>query len=55
MNKDGRIHDVNDQAALNNNIGSSTLQMNQDIARQHAKPKTEKEIKETKNNKHTLN
>ncbi len=32
----------NGQAAMNNNIGSSTLQMNQDIAKQHVKPKTDK-------------
>ncbi|MCP1143191.1 hypothetical protein [Lysinibacillus endophyticus] len=51
MGKKGRIHDVNDQAALNNNIGSSTLQMNPNIARQHEKPKTENEILQNKGNK----
>ncbi|WP_161946748.1 hypothetical protein [Ureibacillus xyleni] len=48
MGKNGRIHDVNDQAALNNNIGSSTLQMNPNIARQHEKPKTKSELLQNK-------
>ena len=51
MGKNIRIHDVNDQAALNNTIGSSTLQMNPSIARQHEKPKTEHEIFQNKGNK----
>lgn len=48
LGKNGRIHDVNDQAALNNNIGSSTLQMNPNIARQHEKPKTKSELLQNK-------
>ncbi|WP_158582980.1 hypothetical protein [Lysinibacillus yapensis] len=32
----------NGQAALNNNIGSSTLSMNQQIAKDHAAPKATK-------------
>ena len=30
---------LNEEAAMNNNLGSATLQMNQDIAKQHVKPK----------------
>lgn len=33
---------LNEEAAINNNLGSSTLQMNQDIAKQHVKPKSTK-------------
>lgn len=32
----------NEQAALNNNIGSSTLSMNPQIAKDHVAPKTPK-------------
>ena len=30
---------LNEEAALNNNLGSSTLQMNTTIAKQHVQPK----------------
>ncbi|BDH60446.1 hypothetical protein [Ureibacillus massiliensis] len=32
----------NAEAAMNNNLGSATIQMNSEIAKQHVKPKTEK-------------
>jgi hypothetical protein len=33
---------LNEEAALNNNLHSSTLQMNPDIAKLHEKPKPDK-------------
>ncbi|MUK90646.1 hypothetical protein GMD78_20025 [Ornithinibacillus sp. L9] len=39
---------LNEEAALNNNLGSTMLQRNNDIAKQHQKPKTYK-TNETKN------
>lgn len=30
---------LNEEAAMNNNLGAATLQMNQEIAKQHVKPK----------------
>jgi len=37
MHKDERL---NEEAALNNNLDAATLQMNNDIAKQHKQPKT---------------
>ncbi|MFD2042905.1 hypothetical protein ACFSTA_01125 [Ornithinibacillus salinisoli] len=45
MTKDERL---NEEAALNNNLGSSTLRMNPDIYKQHQKPKTVKQEKPKK-------
>lgn len=39
MKKEERL---NEEAALNNNLHSSTLQMNSDIAKLHEKPKLDK-------------
>ncbi len=39
----------NGQAAMNNNIGSSTIQMNSTIAKEHVKPKTDKVDVQKKN------
>lgn len=36
---------LNEEAAMNNNLGSSTLRMNQDILKQHEKPKRGKSNK----------
>jgi hypothetical protein len=33
---------LNEEAAMNNNLHSSTLQMNQDIIKQHQQPKIAK-------------
>lgn len=38
---------VNEEAALNNNLGASTLQMNQDIVKQHVKPKEQQTQKKS--------
>ncbi|WP_156291902.1 hypothetical protein [Oceanobacillus salinisoli] len=36
---------LNEEAALNNNLGTSTLKINEDIMKQHQKPKTDKQRK----------
>lgn len=38
----------NEQAAMNNNLDSATIQMNPDIAKQHGKPKPD--IQKTEKN-----
>ena len=50
MKKEERLHGVNDQAALNNNVDAATLQMNSTIAKQHEKPnkQTSQKKNETK-------
>ncbi|WP_179151944.1 hypothetical protein [Oceanobacillus senegalensis] len=45
MNKNER---VNEEATLNNNLGSSTLQTNRDIAKRHEKPKVAKPDRQDK-------
>ncbi|MFP3916893.1 hypothetical protein U5N28_03690 [Lysinibacillus telephonicus] len=51
MKKEERLHEVNDQAALNNNLDAATLQMNTTIAKQHEKPKANKQISQKNNEK----
>ncbi|SET14215.1 hypothetical protein SAMN05216389_10621 [Oceanobacillus limi] len=40
---------LNEEAALNNNLGSSTLKRNHDIAEQHQKPKLTQQQKKNSN------
>lgn len=51
MKKEERLHEVNDQAALNNNLDAATLQMNTTIAKQHEKPNVNKENAQKNNEK----
>jgi len=46
---------LNEEAALNNNLGSSTLKANEDIAKEHQKPKLEKQAKQKKTDTKVLN
>ncbi|MGY0694837.1 hypothetical protein ACW2QC_18985 [Virgibacillus sp. FSP13] len=48
MDKEERL---NEEAALNNNLDSSTLQMNDDITKQHQKPKADKSDKQKRADK----
>jgi len=41
---------VNEEAAMNNNLGASTLQMNQDIIKQHEKSKEQQTNSQKKSN-----
>ncbi|MGJ9385996.1 hypothetical protein [Salipaludibacillus sp. CF4.18] len=47
MAKDEKL---NEEAALNNNLPSSTLQMNQDIIKLHEKPKSDNPDRHKKDN-----
>lgn len=42
---------LNEEAALNNNLDASTLQMNDDIEKQHQQPKTGKQNKRNNANR----
>ncbi|HWL25649.1 MAG TPA: hypothetical protein VNR38_18190 [Ureibacillus sp.] len=41
---------LNEEAAMNNNLGSATIQMNQEIAKEHVKPKIEANSEKKKPN-----
>ncbi len=48
MDKEERL---NEEAALNNNLDSSTLRMNDDITKQHQKPKPDQSDKQKRADK----